>query len=535
MSSTRHAPPGSPLKQNRYASSPELETGLLANMVAKRCTVLPRPEDRELIWFVQSLSHQDGGLKRFAAELCELYAPRLATPAMQRLGAKPGQLYNARQVEQVRAEIPGGEFAYLLQGEDDLLTFLGNPSSPADPMDRYTGEWEREQQAAAAKRKDAAEKRPNTYAASIFSGLCRTAASDSLERHLTELCLDPAKPLAAGAPWFFPSLVSTLREYMAEWITRQQPRAVTSIGRNVCDALDYALESGRLVLIDGMARTGKTFAAKAWVAQHPGRARYVQVPSSKDEIGFFRAIASALGVSCGLSWKAVQLRDRIEDALKASKLMLVFDEAHYLFPTTDCRYSLPGRINWVMTALINQGVPVALVTTPQFIRTQKVVEARTNWTSEQFIGRIGHYQPLPDTLSADDLEAVAKTYVPQGDAKSIKALVLYAESSAKYLAGIEAVACRAQYIAGKEGRTATEYGDIKRAIQESVIPSDRAFASAMQPTPRARRSQPVKAFSAPLQARFTEPETGVQTPFSGREISPGGQRNRVAELDAVPG
>ena len=259
------------------------------------------------------------------------------------------------------------------------------------------------------------------------------------------------------------------------------------------------------------------------------------MPSSNDEIGFFRAIARALGVTCGLSWKAVQLRERIEDALQSSKLMMVFDEAHYLFPTTDYRYALPGRINWIMTALINQRVPVALVTTPQFIRTQKVVEARTNWTSEQFIGRIGHYQPLPDTLSADDLEAVAKTYVPQGDAKSIKALVLYAESSAKYLAGIEAVACRAQYIAGKEGRTKTEYGDIKRAIQESVIPSDRAFASAMQPAPRARRSQPVKAFAAPLQPRFTEPETAVQSTFAGREITPGSSRNRVADLDAVPG
>jgi hypothetical protein len=338
-----------------------------------------------------------------------------------------------------------------------------------------------------------------------------------------------------GSPWYFPTLIATLREFMAEWITRQQPRAVTSIGKSVCDALDYALESGRLVLVDGMARTGKTFAAKAWVAQHPGRARYVQVPSSKDEIGFFRAIATALGVSCGLSWKAVQLRDRIEDAVQSSKLMLVFDEAHYLFPTTDCRYSLPGRINWVMTALINQGVPVALVTTPQFLRTQKVVEARTNWTSEQFIGRIGHYQPLPDTLSADDLEAVAKTYVPLGDAKSIKALVLYAESSAKYLAGIEAVACRAQYIAGKEGRKKTEFADIKRAIQESVIPSDRAFANAMQPATRARRSQPEKAFAAPLQSRFTEPEKTGQSPFTGREVSPVGARNRVADLDAVPG
>ena len=223
MSSTRHAPAGSPLKQNRYASSPELETGLLANMVAKRCSVLPRAEDCELIWFVQSLSHQDGGLKQFAAELCERYPERLATPAMQRLGAKPGQVYSAKQVEQVRAEIPGGNFNYLLQGENDLASYLDGPAEPADPMDRYTGAWEREQRAASAKIKSEAAKRPTTYEASLFWAL-PDGGEELLERYLTELCLDPAKPLADGSPWFFPSMVrQRLREYMADGSRASNP------------------------------------------------------------------------------------------------------------------------------------------------------------------------------------------------------------------------------------------------------------------------------------------------------------------------
>jgi len=535
MSSTRHAALGSPMKQNRYASSPELEKGLLANMVAKRCSVIERAEDRELIWFLQHLSHQEGGLKRLATQLCEEHPEQIATPAMRSIGTKAGQVYNTSQVKRVRAEIPGGEFEFRLKGETDEILTISAPAGPRDAMDSYTGDWKRERDSVIERANTVAAKQPSSYAASRFALYCREAAAENLERHLAELCLDPAAPVADGSPWYFPTLTATLRDFMAAWIAGQKPQAVTTIGSKVCDALDYTLESGRLVLIDGMARTGKTFSAKAWTAQRPGRARYVQVPSSNDEIGFFRAIARALGVSSGLGWKCVELRERIEDALHSSKLMLVFDEAHYLFPTNDYRHSLPGRINWIMTALINQGVPVALVTTPQFIRTQKVVETRTHWTSEQFIGRIGHYEALPDTLTPDDLEAVAKTYVPTGEARSIKALVKYAESSAKYLAGIEAVACRARYNVSKAGRTRTEYADIKRAIQESVIPSDLAFADAMQPAVKARRKQPATALAAPLQSRFSEPETPVETPFAGREVAPRSGHNRLTESAPVPG
>ena len=51
-----------------------------------------------------------------------------------------------------------------------------------------------------------------------------------------------------------------------------------------------------------------------------------------------------------------------------------------------------------MTALTNNGVPVALITTPQFMRSQKEIELRTCWTGEQFTGRIFHYQKLSDSL-----------------------------------------------------------------------------------------------------------------------------------------
>ena len=63
MSNTRHGIEGGEFRQERFASSREIERGLMANLVAKRCSVLEHAKDRELIWFMQLLSHQPGGIK----------------------------------------------------------------------------------------------------------------------------------------------------------------------------------------------------------------------------------------------------------------------------------------------------------------------------------------------------------------------------------------------------------------------------------------------------------------------------------------
>ena len=461
MSNTRHQLADGPFRQERFASSQEFERGLGANLVAKRCVVLERAEDRELVWFLQLLSHQDGGLKRLAAELCARFPNRIATPTMQRLGAKPGQVYNAKQVAQVRAEIPDGCSDYPLRGEIDDLVYLAAPNGPRDAVDQYTGEWETERDAYLDRAKAEAAQLPASYEASKFVSRCAAAAVANLERHLGELCLDPATALVDGSPWYFPNLIATLREYQSEWVEqRRESFVVTAIGQKVYDALDYARETRCMVLIDGDSRIGKTEAVKSWIAQNPGAARYVEVPSTNDELGFFRAVAKGLGMSCGGSWKAVQLRSRIEEVLQTGQLTIVFDEAHYALPTSSCRTTIPGRINWIMTALINKGVPVAMVTTPQFMKRQKEVEQRTGWTSEQFTGRIGHYEKLPQSLSLEDLRKVAKALLPLGDERSIESLVDYAQGSKKYLAAAKMAATRAAYLARKAGRDRVLYADV---------------------------------------------------------------------------
>ena len=517
MSSTRRTNTPGIVKQERFASSPEFERGLMANLVAKRCSVLESAADRQLIWAMQLLSHRAGGLKKLATDLMAFFPERLASDSMQKFGMKPGQVYSAEQVRIVRDEIGGGDIctpAFPLKGE---IPFDWSASGLLNDGECRTNRAESRQREAG--------KFPSSYPVSDFVKWCQAAATQHLEKHLLALCLDPAIPVADGSAWYFPALVSSLREFMASrFESHCRQTVVTSLGERVHDALDYTAETGSMSLIEGPARFGKTHSVKDWCERNPGRARYVQMESSRDEMSFFRAIAKSLGVSIRLNSKAQELRQRIEETLQGGDLMLVIDEDHYLWPNLIDSRTLPGRINWILTALVNNGVPVALVTTPQFLRNQKEFENRTRWTSEQLTGRIGHYEPLPDALTAADLEKVSASLLPGADAKTIEMLVAYAQASAKYLAGIRHAVDRATFIARKEGREKIQFADVKQALKQAVIPSDSAFANAVGATNNPARKRAARAFATPLQTDLTAPAVSLPVErFPRRSVRPATQ------------
>ncbi len=492
MSSTRRQTEPGPLRQERFASSQEFKRGLLANLVAKRCGILERAADRDLVWFLQFVSHQPGGLNKLAADLQRRFPERIATDSMQRFGAKKGQVYSTGKVKVVRAEIPDGEALFPLRSDQNTVilsakSLLGESEFTCHDDD------------------------PVNYAAVRFVEFCRDQAAKHLADFLARFCLDPAIDFETGAPWYFPTLISTLRKMQTEWIEARQPAAVTSIGKQVHEALDYASHSRRLVVVDGLPRIGKSRAAEDWCAQRPGRARLVQCPSSNDDYTFFRDIAASLGLSINLNSKAKDLRNRIEETLQSGDLTLVIDEAHYLWPqSSDLRHcSTPARVNWLMTALVNFAVPVALITTPQFFALQKVVERKTCWTSAQFTGRIGHYEKLPDVVTRKDMAAVARAWMPGASDDSIEALVIYANNSQKYLAGIRDVADRAAYMVQKAGRSKVELRDVMLAIDKSVVPSDTAFANAMKSVATPARKRAVAVSATPLQSDFNPLQRGT--------------------------
>jgi hypothetical protein len=291
----------------------------------------------------------------------------------------------------------------------------------------------------------------------------------ALTRAIASLCLDPSSPMA--------EFHQAVDDYRTKWIKGLPPTVETSIGKQIADALQYTAKAKCLTLIDGRARIGKSFAAQDWCKRSGGLARYVEAPYSNDDISFFRAIAKALGVSSSLQLKAAEIRARVEEVLQGGDLILVIDEAHALWPQSWQRYAMPSRISWVMTALANHAVPVALITTPQFHFNQKQVERLTKWNSDQFIGRIGHLERLPSTMETSDLVAVAKAMFPEGGEPIWKVLAAFARDSKTHLASMDAIVKRARWIAAEAGRTDAGAADIRRVMKERINTFDQPLAA----------------------------------------------------------
>jgi hypothetical protein len=331
MSNTRHAKDASRFHQNRYASSAEFERGLLANLVAKRCALIDCPLTREAIWFIQYLSHQNGGTAKLAKDLIEKYPHEIQTKEMAELKLKPGQFCNSDKVKKIRAGLPHEEaMGFMLKGE--VWNNLLNEILPDRQRD--------------AKEMVEANKKPTSYPAKNFFDLCLFNAQRYLEKALTEICLNPESDTVTG-PWYFPNLFAVLRQYQAEHQKSKAPAFTTSLGANVSGVLDYTSFTYGLTLMEGEARTGKSFAARVWCEQRPGEARFAEVPSGNDEAGFFRALARALGLGNFLSYKACEIRERVESVLLTRDLLLVLDEAQRLWPQRNLRYGFPSRITWV--------------------------------------------------------------------------------------------------------------------------------------------------------------------------------------------
>lgn len=305
------------------------------------------------------------------------------------------------------------------------------------------------------------------------------------ERWLAGLCLDPGTNLDLEVA------LPKVKRLMADY-TKQKTDgiAVTQIVSAINEALDYCSQSKGVVMISGRSRSGKTVASRIWVDQHPGRARFCEVPSSPDDLSFFTALARALGITIESNAKRKNLQPRIEAALKGGDLVLVLDEMMNSWPSHNYRqHSRPARISWIME-MINSGVSVAMLVTPLFFANQQDYLEKSRWQDAQFYGRIERYISLPDTLPISDLEKVARAWLPHGNQRSIEALADYANLSQKYLAAIEHTVKHALNLAKKDGRDKPAWPDIHRAMMTAgVMPSDTALAAAIE-SAAARRKAP---------------------------------------------
>lgn len=321
---------------------------------------------------------------------------------------------------------------------------------------------------------------PCATPAADFFKRCTEVADEELQDELQKLCLDPARKLSAGGPWYFPRLIETLRDFQTCYVQAKGMGIVTTaLGQKVCDVLDYTFRIRGFTLIEGHARRGKSFAAENWVARNPGRARFIEVPTGNDDASFFRGLARGLGLGGFQQYKVSEIRERVESVLLTGQLLLVLDEAQRLWPQMNMRYGFPKRITWLMS-LANKNIPICAIATPQFMELQKASAEKNQWNSAQLAGRISHYEPLPENLSESDLIAVSRSVLPGVDRAALAALADYASLSVRYLGAIKAVKDRANDFAQQAGRPMATTADVRRALNESVIPSDRGLVRALE-------------------------------------------------------
>ncbi|HKS35936.1 MAG TPA: ATP-binding protein [Verrucomicrobiae bacterium] len=505
MSSTRHSHAGAALSQERYMSSPEFAElrGINGGAVAAKAATLLNPRKRSLLFFLQGMSLRPGGLNQFVKDFLALFSDRLGSPAMHRSGIKPGKVYSQTVVDQVINDL-------FLVDIDELL------DSPEGSWgERNRNKWRRDPKA------------------DRFLEICRTRALQDLPDFITEICINPrlnfsaegdeewmqereresaeqltnvagGRFISAAVPWFH-DLIGALFEFQKRFEdnTREQ-FVMTTIAQEVFETLDFCLETGKPVAIVGNERIGKTTAIEAWCNLHLGEARFVSLSGLTNRTAVLRSIAKAVGLASSYTRKAMEMQARVEDFLQRSRLVLVIDEAHFLFSQSVRLYTRPELVDWVDTALYNHGVPFALCATPQFSQRLNEFEKQTGWNAGQFKGRVKRWRAL-QAPTTNDLMAVARKLLPEADTPTIKLIVGYALTSKRHMPAIVDTVDEARLIARKAGREKVIFTDVKSALDEYVTPSDLAKERAFSP--------PAKRRARDLKDRCNTPEPPLQAPF----------------------
>lgn len=319
-----------------------------------------------------------------------------------------------------------------------------------------------------SEREEAAFERVARELHEFYPVWCEARALKRLPKFLAQLALDPSIDVETASVPGCRDLCGLLTEYKARFeISAVAHVAHTDTVKQVWETLDYALSQRGLVVATGEARTGKSTAAQSFALSHLGQCRYVQLTSAMDHTSFFRDLARGLGVACTAQRKCQEMRARVEDALREQHVMLILDEADYLWPQTTRPTEAPLRANWLLSSLCNSGVAVALIGTKNFPKLLGNLERKLPiWNARTWHGRVRLNRALPDQSTREDLEAIISASVPEADEAMRLLLLGHALKSPIAVTAIEGAAARARWFAAAESRS-MGFADIERAMIES--------------------------------------------------------------------
>lgn len=464
MPTRRQDPASWQFRQDAFASSADFEQGILGNLVATRCQKLTDPEVISMLWWLQQVSWRTGGLEKLAADFLQANSHLIGTPSMHRFGMNAGQVYTAEQVRAIRRELPGcGLGRFPLRGEQTLA--MRTQVEVRMQASSITSDYEEEL-------RHEAERLPKAYPAARLLEACKIEP-DLLAKELKQWLLDPSTQPTKD-PWNIAGLWNALRQWRDSEATQSIQKIIeTEVTRRVFDELDFALEQKTFVLIEGREGIGKSEAAALWCRKHPGQAIYIRMEVGSDETTLYRSIARKVGTACSYRRKAVEMRARIEDALQPGHLMLVIDEAHFLWPQSDrSSRSAPKRLDWLRTALVDFGVPVALISTPQYFEQACTRFREAGWNSLQLQRRIARTLtlPAPEELPLADVLNVAKSYFPRANESTLKKIAALALANVGFLTAIKHLRQRVDFLRSRNPG-ASESETLAGALREAGLPA----------------------------------------------------------------
>ncbi len=577
MSSTRHVKAGEPRRQNGWASSPEYDVlrGLNGTAVALKAALQDDPKDRLRLYALLKLSLREGGLKRLARELLEMFPERIGTPTMHRLGCKPG-----KQLTEKEAGIIRGDGCFY-DADDEffpLRPVLDRPTNLTSAAGEfYAGSRERceqelhhflEELGCDPKMQLASGGRVSSRYQAIVSNLLEDARDNleddpKLARERPDLvtAVSERNGFRTAEFLYFGDVLGAIDEYLRRYRERVRTEFVeTGNTRIAFDALDYALETGRSALLEGHSGYGKTTGLKAWCEMHLGQAIYVQLAGITSRGALMKRIADACGVANGDGYSTDRIQARVEAFFKRTKLMLVIDEGQYLWPQGRRITSHPDLINWINTALYNENVPYLISATSQFTLRRQAVEKQTDWSSEQSRRRTRRVfrmpdLPLPGVKSAEwhkeaiarvttDLQAVARKQLGALKAGEIETavdwVVGYALTSRGYFQAITDAVDDARLIAKRAGRDRITFKDLECAVEDWRATSDATLIRVFDSKTESRRQSSPASQDVELARGISpaEPEEEESSAPHSRRINHGlsGMKSdrRATLLEAEP-
>jgi len=504
----------------KLAAAANLSQPELAEEIAKQ------PRLTELLWFLQWQSMQPGGLQKFALDLIGQFSNCVGPTLL--IKTAPAKL-TPEQCDGIWRSLPESSREDIIPKDAWWVKNLHE-----DVFDEHPLPSEKQKLASIIAKLNR----------QAFVDVSMTAAREHLGPYLASLCNEPCRlatfPYEDGAstfnapPWYFEEIIPTLFAAMDAHAERVNKDIVmTEVALKVFDGMEYASLRNGLARITGSSRFGKTEAVKAWCNGHPGKARLVSTPCSNRDIDLYRAVADALGLEYDYRTPHDKLKETVEYVIKHSALMFVFDEAHFLFPARFNKNTVPMRLNWVRTQMVDRKNPVVLVTTPQsYDHAREKFLKTSGYNDAQWSGRIVRRIQLPEQLEYNDLLAIVQMKCPKLDRDMQDLVLAKAFQTLTYIVAVESIGNLAQYIADRDGHAAVTCDDVELAAAEVLSdielvpvvaparqPAVKPAAALESPKPRQNRGGHHRQSGRPAAPEVLPPPApALENP--GREIKP---------------